>query len=234
MGLTILSIKRTAASLFEKWMVRHFGDLTKQLLYLLGLHNFNRQKITRRKNPFPVLFVQLETELLVFDDVRDAPLSHPSPRQCGPTNVVNKTGLGNSENFEAEHCLQSVWGATDTTMFIHQRGWVLQSPETRTGTSKEWRKTWPELEAREYTGKMWIWKFYFSSIKILRKHRIFQVTYVLWRFILCFQFASLKATVPLFPPKISDVKLCKYFYHLLKYFILIWFMFLNVFSEETN
>lgn len=89
-------------------MVRHFRGFTKQLLYVPGLHNFNRRKITRRKNPFPVLFVQLETELLVLDDVRDAPLCRPSPRQCGPTNVVNKTGLGNSENFEAEHCLQSV------------------------------------------------------------------------------------------------------------------------------
>lgn len=48
MGLTILSIKHAAGSFFGKWMVRDFGDLTKQLLYLLGLHNFNRQKITRR------------------------------------------------------------------------------------------------------------------------------------------------------------------------------------------
>lgn len=48
LGLTILRIKRTAGSLLGKWMVRHFGVLTKQL-YLPGLHNFNRRNITRRK-----------------------------------------------------------------------------------------------------------------------------------------------------------------------------------------
>ena len=43
-------------------------------------------------------------QLLVLGDVREAPLFCPSPRQCGPTRVVHKTGPGNSANFEAEHC----------------------------------------------------------------------------------------------------------------------------------
>ena len=180
LGLTILSIKGTAGSLFGKWIVRHFGDLTKQLLYLPGLHNFNRQKITRReKNPFPVLFVQLETELLVLGDVRAAPLSHPSPRQCGPTSIVHKTRLDNSANFEADHCLQSVWGATDRTMLIHQPGWGLQSLEMRTPTSKEWRREvgWARgqsLKPEETGGKCGLGNF-FSSLKISEKYRIFQL-----------------------------------------------------------
>lgn len=127
-----------------------------------------------KKNPFPVLFVQLETELLVLSDVREAPLFCPSPRQCGPTSVVHKTGPGNSANFEARHCFWNVLGATDRMMFIHQQGWGLQNPELRTPTGKEWRRevwmsTRPELEAREDRGEMWTGEF--SSWKILEKHR---------------------------------------------------------------
>lgn len=36
LGLTILSIKGTAASLFGKWMVRHFRDLTKAIVVFAG------------------------------------------------------------------------------------------------------------------------------------------------------------------------------------------------------
>ena len=62
-----------------------------------------------KKNPFPVLFVQLETELLVLGDVREAPLFAPHPDNAVPLGSFTKLDQAILQTLKLDIVSEMYW-----------------------------------------------------------------------------------------------------------------------------